>query len=341
MPTADHHVYLLHGEEDLLVDQALSALLDRLVPSEERDLNVDVLRADEMAMTDLITRVDTLPFFGRRRVVVVKDAGAWKPADQERLAAYLEQGPPPSALILVAQSLDRRRRLYTTLRRVGEVQEFPRMSLRQLPVWISERARQSARRLDPDAVEALIALVGPGLRQLSLEMEKVWAYVGTREHITRVDVEEAVSRLSESTIFMLVDAVGEQRADRALRYLTEILREEAPPYVLFMVARQFRLLFRASVLLSKRKPPAVLQEALGVPPFVARRIGEQARNFPPAAFPGIFTRLQDADRAIKTTGHPRLALETLVTELCLPQKGRAGIPAPAARARGGTREPGN
>ena len=67
MPAADAHVYLLHGEEDLLIDQALAALLDRLVPAEERDLNLDVLWATEIAIPDLVTRLDTLPFFGRRR----------------------------------------------------------------------------------------------------------------------------------------------------------------------------------------------------------------------------------------------------------------------------------
>lgn len=322
MPTPDAHVYLLHGEEDLLIDQALAALLDRLVPPEERDLNVDVLRAGEIAITDLIMRLDTLPFFGRRRVVVVKDAAAWKPSEQERLAAYLEQGPPPSAFILVAQGLDRRRKLYTTIRRIGEAQEFPQMSVRHLPSWITERARQSGRRLDADAVDALIALVGSGLRQMSLEMEKVFAYAADRDRITRADVEAAVSRLSESTIFMLVDAIGELRAGQALRYVTEILREEAPPYVLFMIARQFRLLYRGSVLLARRKPLAVLQEALGAPPFVVRRITEQAKNFPPASFPAIFARLQEADRAIKSTGHPRLALESLIVDLCLPKRER-------------------
>jgi DNA polymerase-3 subunit delta len=192
------------------------------------------------------------------------------------------------------------------------------MSIRQLPSWIADRAKQSGRQLEPDAVEALIALVGPGLRQQSLEMEKVFAYAGERTRITQADVEATVSRLSESTIFMLVDAIGEQRADQAVRHLNEILREEAPPYVLFMIARQFRLLYRASVLLAKRKPSAVLAEALGVPPFVARRIADQARNFPPAGFPALFARLQGADRAIKTTGHARLALEMLIADLCVP-----------------------
>lgn len=326
MAAPERHIYLLLGEEDLLVDQALSELLDRIIPPAERALNLDVVRADEIQIADLITLLDTLPFFGRRRAVVVKNADVWKPADRERLAAYLEQGPPPSALIVVASALDRRRKLYTTIRKVGEIQEFPRLTIRQLPAWINERVRREGRQIDPDAVEALIALVGPGLRQLSLELEKLFAYSESRQRITRADVEAAVSRSSESTIFMMVDAIGERRAGDALRALADILREEAPPYVLFMIARQFRLLMRASLLRARKKTYSGIQEALGVPPFVARKIMEQVANFPPGAFPGIFARLLEADRAIKTTGQARLALETLIASLCMPS--------PAAVARG-------
>lgn len=324
MAQSGAHVYLLLGEEDLLADQALAALLDRLVPPAERDLNLDVVRADEVPMSDLITLVDTLPFFGQRRAVVVKDADLWKPAEQERLADYLDRGAPPSALILVAAQLDRRRRLYAVVRKMGEIQEFPRLTVRQLPAWITERVRKEGRRIDPDAVEALIALVGPGLRQLTLELEKLFAYVESLERITRKDVEAAVSRLSESTIFMMVDAIGQRRPGDALRALDDILREEAAPYVLFMIARQFRILMRASILRARKKPFSVIQEAVGLPPYVARKIMEQVDNFPPGAFPAIFARLAEADRAIKTAGHSRLALETLIASLCLPQPAAAG-----------------
>ncbi|MGH2400906.1 MAG: DNA polymerase III subunit delta, partial [bacterium] len=309
MATPERHVHLLLGEEDLLVEQALKELLDRLIPPAERDLSLDVVRAGEIQLVDLLTLLDTLPFFGRRRAVVVKDADLWKAPEQERLAAYLEQGPPPSAVILVASALDRRRKLYNVVRKVGEVQEFPRLTIRQLPAWINERVRQQNRRIDPEAVDSLIALVGPGLRQLSLELEKLFAYANARDRITRGDVEAAASRSSESTIFMLVDAIGERRAGDALRALADILRENAPPYVLFMIARQFRLLMRASLLRSQKKTLSGVQEALRVPPFVARKIMAQVTNFPPETFPGIFSRLIDTDQAIKTTGHDRLALE--------------------------------
>jgi DNA polymerase-3 subunit delta len=322
--TPPAHVYLLLGEEDLLVDQALAGLLDRLIPPEERDLNLDVVRADEIEIADLITLVDTLPFFGRRRAVVVKDADAWNADEQERLAAYLDRGAPPSALILVAGALDRRRKLFTAVRKAGEIQEYPRLSVRQLPSWIVERVRREGRRIDADAVEALIVLVGPGLRQLSLELEKLFAYVESLERITRRDVEAAVSRLSESTIFMMVDAIGEQRAGDALRYLDEILQEEAPPYVLFMIARQFRMLMRASYLTAKKRSLSAVQDALGVPLFVARKVFAQVTRFSPDAFPAIFARMAEADLAVKTTGHARLALETLIAELCRPGAGAGG-----------------
>lgn len=330
MTTTQSQVYLLLGEEDWLIDRALGELLDQLIPEAERDLNLDNVRAEELDLTDLITRLDTLPFFGQRRVVVVKNADAWKAADQERLAGYLEQGPPPSALILVASALDRRRKLYTAIKKVGAIQEFPRLAMRQLPAWIQDRVRREGRKIDPDAVEALIALVGPSLRQLSLEMEKLFAFTDGRERITRADVEVAVSRSSESTIFMLVDAIGERRASQALRALSDILKEEAPPYVLFMIARQFRLLMRASLAGAGKRTMAGLQEVLGVPPFVARKIMEQVKNFPPEAFPEIFARLLETDRAIKTMGQDRLALETLIASLCLP-------PSSAVRGAAGAR----
>ncbi len=325
------HVYLLHGEEDLLVEQALQDLLDRLIPPHERDLNLDVLRADEVDVADAITRVDTLPFFGQRRVVVIKDVDAWPAPDQERLAAYLDRGPPPSALVLVAAGLDRRRRLYGAVRRLGQVMEFPRLGVRELPAWIAERARRAGRRLDPDAVDVLIARVGPGLRQLSLEMEKLFAYCAGQDRITRADVEAAVSRQVDTSIFALVDAVGERRADRALAALEEILREEAPAYVLFMIARQFRLLYRTAVLLARRRPAASLAEALGVPPFVARRLVAQARHVPVGVFPDIFARLQETDRAVKSAGQARVALQVLVARLCL---GALPARAPAGRSAG-------
>jgi DNA polymerase III delta subunit len=53
-----------------------------------------------------------------------------------------------------------------------------------------------------------------------------------------------------------------------------------------------------------------------VHPFVARKVGEQARGYRADQFPGIFAALEGADRAIKTGRAPRLVLETLIVDFC-------------------------
>lgn len=314
-PKTPPRVYLLVGEEDLLIEQALAGLLDAVIPPADRDLNLDVVRADEAPIADVITRVDTLPFFGSLRVVVVKDADRWTAADQEKMAAYLDQGPPPSMLFLVAGEVDRRRKLYAAVKRTGVIREFPRLRTYQLSSWVTARAKQQGGAIDRDAAETLVGLVGSDLRQLALELDKTFAYAGGSQ-VSRADVEAAASRRAETTIFNLVDAIGDRKTAQALAYLVDILAGEAPPYVLFMIARQFRLLLRTRVLKSTRRDAAALPRALGVPSYLVDRLVKQAANFPRDAFPAIFSRLQEADRAIKSTGHEELALETLVVELC-------------------------
>lgn len=327
-PKSPPRVYLLVGEEDLLIEQALAELLDAVIPPADRDLNLDIVRADEVPVADIITLVDTLPFFGAYRVVVVKDADRWSAADQERMADSLDHGAPPSMLILVAGALDRRRKLFGAVKRIGEIREFPRLRAYQLTSWVTARVTSQGATIDRDAADTLVRLVGSDLRQLALELDKVMAYAGDNR-IGRADVEAAAGRRAETTIFNLVDAIGDRNASRALAHLVDILAEDAPPYVLFMIARQFRLLLRARVLRGGRRDAAALQRALGLPPYIVERVLKQAANFPRETFPGIFARLQDADRAIKSTGHEDLALQTLVVELC------GGVsPVPASASRG-------
>ncbi|MBI4277339.1 MAG: DNA polymerase III subunit delta [Armatimonadetes bacterium] len=311
-------VHLLVGEESLLAEEAMRELLDRLIPAADRALNLDVVEADEVPVQDIITRADTLPFFGDRRVVVVKRADALKAADQEKLADYLERGAPPSALILMAEGLDRRRRLYLTLKKVAQVREFARLKSFEVLRWVRARAQQQGKRLDAEAAEVLVALVGHDLRELSSELDKAVSYGGDRASIEAGDIRAVCSHLGEATVFNLVDALGNRQAAPALGYLHDILRDgEAPLRVLAMINRQFRMLLQARRLLDQGTRPHHLAQAMAVAPFLAQRYAQQAANFGAARFPALFQRLLDADLAIKTGAQPpRLALEMLIVDLC-------------------------
>jgi len=316
-------VYLLLGEEDFVAEQTLRKLLDDLLPASERDLNLDVVDASEVAVRDIIARCETLPFFGNRRVVVLLRGEDLRAPDQDALAAYLEQGPPPSTVIILADRLDRRRRLFGVLQRIGRVIPCDRLDPRDLPGWIRARAKQDGKAMTPEAVEALVALVGGTLRELGSEVDKLAAYSGGRTTITADDVNTVASHVAEATVFDLMDAVGHRQVERALRLLRVVLTTEPPVKVLFMLGDQIRMLLKTKALVRRAAPgrrpsPGDVRDALGTRAFLFARYLAQLEAFGRMDVARMLGLLMETDTEIKTgLKPPGLALETLIVGLCL------------------------
>src|SRR2546427_166703 len=102
---APQPVYYLHGEEDMLKEEAIRALLDRVVEPAMRDFNVDVRAAGELDPAGLHALVNTPPMLAARRAVVLRGVEQLrkKSPAREELLHYLAN-PNPSTLLVLVQS---------------------------------------------------------------------------------------------------------------------------------------------------------------------------------------------------------------------------------------------
>ncbi len=307
-------LHLFLGEEDLLVEEGVRALIDRLLPPQDRALNLDVVDAATTPAAEITVRLDTLPFFGTQRVVLVRHLDELPADDLRVLEEYLSRGLPPAVAIFTARVLDRRSRLFRSFQKQGTIHPCDPPSPREAPSWVSRTASALGKRMGPQAAGALVALAGTHLRTLALEVEKLAAYVGDRPEITAEDVEAVASRLGETSVFALTDAIGERNLRKALQALEALLQTEHPLAVLALIAAHYRRLARAVA--AGARSEAELAEAIGVHPYAARKLLGAARRYRAEDFAEIFAQLEDADRAIKSTGRPELALEMLVVRLC-------------------------
>ncbi|HEV2283636.1 MAG TPA: DNA polymerase III subunit delta [bacterium] len=314
-------VYLLLGEEDVRADEALRTILHEAVPDEERALNLDVIDAGTMPIQDVITRCETLPFFGARRAVVlnVRNPESWRAAEQDALADYLNQGSPPSVLVIVAPRLDQRRRLSGVLQRKAHVIRCDPLDPEQLPAWLVARARESGKTMTPEGANLLVELAGGGLRALGLEVAKLAAYAGDRETITAADVREVASHVAaQVTIFEVMDAVGHRRADDAFRLLDTLIALGEPPLrILYMLEDQVRMLARVQELVDRGvRNRSDVQKALGSRAWRYRDYQKQVDAFGRIDVEALLGLLLETDGAIKTGQMPpRLALETLIVRM--------------------------
>src|ERR1044071_3340034 len=99
----------LYGEEDVLKDEAVRAIVDRVVDPGLRDFNYDQRSAGQLDPEAIETLCNTLPMMAGRRVVVIREVEAWNKRARGRAAMlrYLEK-PAPKTVVVLVQGAARR-----------------------------------------------------------------------------------------------------------------------------------------------------------------------------------------------------------------------------------------
>lgn len=322
-------LYCLYGEEGYLVERAVKGIVDRIASPDFRDFNFTLLYGNECRGGEIVEAAQTLPMFADRRVVLVKRGGELPAAAQEPLAGYLADPSPSTCLILQAEKIDQRKKLFVEWKKRGEIVEFRRPYENQLLPFVREEAAARGKRLDSAAAELLIYLVGNSLQELVSQLDKLVTFVGARPGIGIDDVRTMVADTRVESVFELVNALGGKDLRRGVRSLQTILRDgEEPIKVLGMVSRHFRQLWRVAELLERKTPQTEIGRAVGISPYFLKGIVEQAHNFTLSEFKRVFELLLATDTALKSSGgRPAILMERLLFEVC-------GSPGPPCRSEG-------
>jgi len=221
--------YLLYAGDPYLLKEASMAVL-RAVPEQERDFSFDLFDLDGIDGTPpfehILDVLNTMPFFGSKRFVVIENAQEINKTDMGRLEGYLSNPSPHSILILLHRGSPRRQ--FNTI--AGKVRTIP-LDIRpqDIPSWLKEKARQKGMDLTERAIEYLVGITGPDVGLLSSELEK-FTLIG-KGRIDVQDIREVVRGSSDYDAFDLVKALGRGDAPEVLR-IARTLLETQEPYAL-------------------------------------------------------------------------------------------------------------
>src|SRR3989441_11856438 len=216
-------VYYLHGEEDVLKDEAVRALLERAVDPAARDFNIDQRTAADLDPEAFNALVNTPPLLTATRAVVVRGMEQVRKTAKVRqeLLRYLESPNPTTVLVLVhgtAEPPD------AELVRRATAVEVAALPPERVERWMTHRAKQLGLTLAPEARELLLASVGSDLSRLARELEKLAPLCAGRP-ATRDEVAALVGVRRGETLQDFVDAALERRAAAAARLVEPALHQ--------------------------------------------------------------------------------------------------------------------
>jgi DNA polymerase-3 subunit delta len=313
-------VYLIFGPEELLLDQAVERLRRRLSAVADLDFNLDAFDGETATADAIVGAANTLPFMSERRLVIVRKADRMSTADLNVLAEYATNPNPETTLVLVATKIAKNLRIYKAIDKTGQVSEYKAPSKRDYPRTVVEMFAARDRRIGLEAAEVLVRAVGHDLRRLSIEIDKVIAFTGDRQTLSRDDVEEVMSTTAPTSIFDFLDALGSRECRDALRLLASLVAEgESIHGIHAMSLRHVRNLLGVRALRDRGDQPAgaaAIAAQMGMMEWQARNLIRQADRFAAGELVDALRMAAAGEAEMKTSREPRLVFERWIVSVC-------------------------
>jgi DNA polymerase III subunit delta len=323
-------VYLLHGDDEYAIAQFIANMEAKMGDPSTAGMNITHFKSGNLPFDELTAVAQSMPFLAERRLVVLHDplANMQSAKVRQRFKDILECIPATTALVIVINrplvaARDKRHGKQHWLQKWGQAQgertfqkEFLMARGPELVRWIQSRARDEGGEISPDGAAVLASLVDDDPRLAAQEISKLLAFVNYSRPVEPDDVEYLVVSIGGGDVFAMVDALGNQNGQLALRMLHQLLDDDEPLRLFGMMIRQFRLLLLTRELVDAGYREGDIARELKTYAFVVRKLIPQARNFSTETLEDIYQRLLDIDEAIKTGQiEGDVALDTLVTAL--------------------------
>ena len=257
-------VSLLLGSESYERRRCREALIAAHLTEEERDGAITLHDLSEVELAQVLDDARSLSLFADKRVIVASSAEAALPrtakaeddgdegggggAGLKELENYVGSPTPGTVLLFESSRFDwegddkkKNERVRKFFAAVPDAVELKRYSQDDARALLEQLARQAKLSLGPGVAETLAESLGGDAGRIAVELEKLSLFAGTGA-VTLEHVAALIPDARETTIFVLVSALGRRDRTRSLSVLDTLCRDgEYLPLALSFLSGQFRM----------------------------------------------------------------------------------------------------
>jgi len=201
----------------------------------------------------------------------------------ERVEHLMENPPPGLTLLLTAHGRERdlARALLDKAKKHGSVEKFVTYDDYAPWQWVLEVARERGLTLDRRGAELVIRLVGNDHGRLAQEIEKLGLLFPAGTRLDEARLAGALHAESHGALFGVNDRLAARDLSGALAILEGFFSESPNefPVLVGVLSRFFRQLLMVHALSRQGVSDADLAGRLGMHPFIAKRVADQAERF--------------------------------------------------------------
>ena len=337
-----HKICLIYGNQQLLVEETTNNLIDERLDDREREWSLERFNTQEIlksstntsrnTIDDFLISCETLPMLTDRKVIQLDNFELIKKAVKTNDSTPLSKlfiainqiiNNPPEHLWFVFTSSAMREQdlskpLLRSIKQSGRIHKFVAYDDSSPFNWVVQRGKKKGVPLSADAARLMINIVGNDLTDLDHELEKLSLYF-LGKPITEDLIKEHVRGHKHFSVFRMTEALSHKELLTALEILDQQLQTTPREHVrLFaLIIMQFRRLLIIHCMLSQSYKESEILAKISLPPFLAKKVLGQAKNFSNLEIQNIYAELAKLDLRVKfKSSLAPILLQDLFQRIC-------------------------
>ena len=310
-------IYFLMGEEPYYIDNISKYIESQVLTEEEKGFNQMVLYGRDVSIEDVVGHAKRYPMMSEYQVVIVKEAQDLS-RHIEKLVDYAENPQPTTILVFnyKYKTIDKRKKLYKTLKKSGVIFEGKKLYDNQVGDWIRRVLSGQNYTISPKAAQMLAEFLGTDLSKISNELEKLKIILPEGTQITPEHIEQNIGISKDYNNFELQKAVGARdfvKANQIIKYFGENPKDNPMVVTVSLLYSFFSKLLHLHGL--SDKSPRSVTAALKINPYFANEYIAAARNYPMKKVSAIIATLREFDVKSKGVGSNAVSQGDLLKEM--------------------------
>ena len=261
-------IYLIYGEEDYFINKEINKIKNEYTDYEVVNYDMTLNNISD-ALEDALMG----SLFSSNKLIICTNAfflTGTKCDIEHKIDDLLKYLTIESDNILVisvnSDALDNRKKIVKELNKF-KVIKCDKLKSNELNRFIKDYCKENNYRINDDAVNLIIERLNDDLYIISSELDKMFLYKEDNV-ITKIDVLEVVSRVINTNIFDLINAIVEKNVDKALFVYDDlVLINEEEIKLIVTLANQFRLIYQVKSMFKSGYSELDISKSLGAHPY--------------------------------------------------------------------------
>lgn len=310
-------IYFLMGEEPYYIDNISKYIETNVLSEEEKGFNQMVLYGRDVNIDDIVGQAKRYPMMAEYQVVIVKEAQDLS-RTIENLVAYAENPQPTTILVFnyKYKTIDKRKKLYKTLKKHGVIFESKKLYDNQVSDWIRRVLSGQNYTISPKASLMLAEFLGTDLSKIANELDKLKIILPEGTQITPEHIEQNIGISKDYNNFELQNAVGARnvlKANQIIKYFGENPKDNPMVVTVALLYNFFSKLLYLHGLTDKS--PRNVAAALKINPYFVNDYISASKNYPMRKVSGVIAVLREFDVKGKGVGSNSVKQGDLLKEM--------------------------